>query len=171
VADTDSWIIEKLEKRHDRAAFSCGVEDLDTYLQKYSGQNEKAGLSQHFIAVATAGDSKILGYYALSTGAVAFEVIPDDLRKRLPKYPVPVAHLTRLAVDQTFQSKGLGEDLLMDALARISRISEEIGIHAIEVIAIDAIAKRFYDKYGFRSLQDDEKHMYLPMKAVKKLGL
>lgn len=171
MADTPTWHIEKLEKRHDRAAFSCGVEDLDSYLQKYAGQNEKAGLSQHFIAVATAGDSKILGYYALSSGSVAFDLVPDDLKKRLPKYPIPVAHLGRLAVDQTFQGNGLGADLLLDALARISRVADEIGIHAVEVVAIDDVAKRFYDKCGFRSLQDDPRHMYLPMKVVRQLEL
>lgn len=95
------WIIEKLNNRHDRAAFCCGVDELDSYLHRFADQNEKSGISQHFVAVATAGDAKILGYYALSAGSVAFELVPGDLRKRLPRYPIPVAHLGRLAVDQS----------------------------------------------------------------------
>lgn len=170
MADKPSWIIEQLDKRHDRAAFSCGVDELDDYLHRFAGQNEKTGISQHFVAVATGADAKILGYYALSAGSVAFEVVPENLKKRLPRYPIPVAHLGRLAVDQSMQGHGLGEDLLIDALARIMRAADEIGIHAVEVVAIDDSARRFYLKYGFTSLADDEQHLYLPLSAVRKLG-
>lgn len=171
MADTPSWIIEKLDKRHDRAAFSCGVESLDDYLRRFAGQNEKSGISQHFVAVATAGDSRILGYYALSAGSVAFDRVPDALRKRLPRYPIPVAHLARLAVDQSMQGHGLGEDLLIDALSRIMHAADEVGIHAVEVVAVNDSARRFYAKYGFTAMVDDERHLYLPLSAVRKLGL
>ncbi|MBI1370872.1 MAG: GNAT family N-acetyltransferase [Planctomycetes bacterium] len=167
--DASSWVIEKLHKRHDRAAFSCGVVELDDYLHRFAGQNEKTGISQHFVAVATAGDSRILGYYALSAGSVAFDLVPDELRKRLPRYPIPVAHIGRLAVDQSMQGQGLGEDLLIDALVRIVRIADELGIHAVEVVAINDSAQRFYLKYGFTPLADDERHLYLPLSAARKL--
>lgn len=169
--DRPDWIYEKLGKHHDRGAFSCGIEDLDTYLQRYASQNEKAGVSHHFVAVSKESESKVLGYYALSAGSVAFEVIPDELKKRLPRYPVPVAHLGRLAVDQSMQGKGLGIDMLIDALARIARVADEVGIHAVEVVAINDAAKLFYLKYGFTELKDDPRHLYLPMKSVRKLGL
>jgi ribosomal protein S18 acetylase RimI-like enzyme len=176
-------IIEKLAKRHDRAAFDCGVEELNVYLQRYAGQNEKAGLSQHYVAPGStpapgnyAGSgadtsSNILGYYALSAGAVDFEVLTEDQRKRLPRYPVPVAHLGRLAVDRSAQGRGLGETLLIDALARTVKVADEVGIHAVEVVAINAAARKFYAKYGFTALRDDANHLYLPIKTVKKLGL
>lgn len=169
--DQTEWIIEKLGKHHDRGAFSCGIEDLDTYLQRYASQNEKAGVSQHFVAVSKAGDSKVLGYYALSAGSVSFEVVPDELKKRLPRYPIPVAHMGRLAVDQSMQGKGLGIDMLIDALARIARVSDEVGIHAVEVVAINPAAKQFYLKYGFTELNDDPYRLYMSMKTVRKLGL
>ena len=171
MADQPLWIIEKLGKRHDRAAFSCGVAELDEYLQRFAGQNEKTGISQHFVAVATVGDSRILGYYALSAGSVAFGQVPDELKKRLPRYPVPVAHLGKLAVDQTMQGHGLGEDLLIDAMVRIVGVADQIGIHAIEVVAINDDTKRFYLKYGFTELADDEHHLYLPLSAVQRLGV
>jgi GNAT superfamily N-acetyltransferase len=170
-------IIEKLAKRHDRAAFDCGVEELNVYLQRYASQNEKAGLSQHYVAPGSyAGSgadksSNILGYYALSAGAVDFELLTEDQRKRLPRYPVPVAHLGRLAVDQSAQGQGLGETLLIDALARTVKVADEVGIHAVEVVAINDAARKFYAKYGFIALRDDANHLYLPIKTVKKLGL
>lgn len=164
------WVIEKLHKRHDRAAFSCGVAELDDYLRRFAGQNEKAGISQHFVAVAS-GDTRVVGYYAISAGAVAFDLVPAELSKRLPRYPIPVAHIGRLAVDKSMQGQGLGEDVLIDALARIVRVADELGIHAVEVVAIDDRARRFYVKYGFTSLADDAQHLYLPLSAVRKLGL
>ncbi len=151
--------------------FSCGIAELDEYLLRFAGQNEKSGISQHFVGVVAAGDQRILGYYALSAGSVAFERVPEDLKKRLPRYPIPVAHIGRLAVDRSMQGHGLGEHLLIDALARIARAADEIGIHAIEVIAINDGAKRFYLKYGFTALADDERHLYLPLSATRKLGL
>jgi hypothetical protein len=75
VPDQPSWIIEKLHKRHDRTAFSCGVAELDEYLHRFAGQKEKAGINQHFVAVAAASDIKVLGYHELSAGSVAWHAI------------------------------------------------------------------------------------------------
>lgn len=165
------WSIEKLTRGLDRKSFDCGVPALDEYLQRFARQNEAAGISQHFVALNTPESRAIQGYYALSAGAVAFDHVPPDMRKRLPRYPVPVAHLGRLAVDQSAAGQGLGEYLLMDALARILRAADEIGIHAVEVVAINDSARSFYLKYGFHTLQDDRNHLYLPISIVRKLDL
>ena len=170
VADL-AWTIEKLSKGHDRKPFDCGVSELNEYLRRFARQNEAAGISQHFVALRSPGSPEVLGYYALSAGAVAFDNAPEDLRRRLPRYPVPVAHLGRLAVDRSVVGRGLGEYLLMDALARTLRAADEIGIHAVEVVSINDAARRFYLKYGFQPLVDDRHHLYLPMSTVKKLNL
>lgn len=59
----------------------------------------------------------------------------------------------------------------MDALARTLRAADEIGIHAVEVVAINDAARSFYLKYGFQPLIDDRHHLYLPIATVKKLNL
>jgi len=170
VADP-AWTIEKLSKGHDRKSFDCGASELNEYLRRFARQNEAAGISQHFVALGSSGSNEVHGYYALSAGAVAFDHVPQDLRKRLPRYPVPVAHLGRLAVDQSAAGQGLGEHLLMDALVRTLRAADEIGIHAVEVLAINDAARAFYLKYGFQPLKDDRHHLYLPISTVKKLNL
>lgn len=166
-----AWTIEKLSKGHDRKSFDCGVSGLNEYLRRFARQNEAAAISQHFVALDSPGSQEVNGYYALSAGAVAFDHVPPDLRKRLPRYPVPVAHLGRLAVDRSAAGHGLGEHLLMDALARTLRAADEIGIHAVEVVAINDAARAFYLKYGFQPLIDDRHHLYLPILTVKKLNL
>lgn len=123
-------------------------------------------MGRTFVAVA-AGDPAIKGYYTLANGALKFDNVPE----KLPRYPIPVAHLGRLAVDVSARGQGLGEYLLLDALARIAAIAGQIGIYAVEVYALSEPAKNFYLKYGFRPLLDDALHLYLPMKAVRKLKL
>lgn len=163
--------IEKLGKGHDRKSFDCGVAETNEYLRRFARQNEAAGISHHFVALDASGSRSIHGYYALSAGAVAFDHLPRDLRRRLPRYPVSVAHLGRLAVDRSAAGQGLGEYLLIDALARTLRAADEIGIHAIEVVAINDVARSFYLKYGFYTLEDDRRHLYLPISTVRKPGL
>ena len=82
---------------------------------------------------------------------------------------MPVAHLGRLAVDAGAQGHGLGETLLMDALARVVGAADSIGIHAVEVVTIDEDAKRFYLKYGFTELLDDPHHLYISIKTLRDL--
>jgi predicted GNAT family N-acyltransferase len=77
----------------------------------------------------------------------------------------------RIAVDQSVQGQGLGAFLLVDALRRSLQISEQVGIRAVEVDALDDSAKRFYLKFGFRSLLDDPRHLFLPMHEIRKLSL
>ena len=170
MAEPGAWLIEELAAGHDRSAFSCGHESLDHFLKHYAGQNQRTGVSRTFVAVK-AGATVVHGYYSLAAGAVALEKLTDEQRKRLPRYPVPVAHLGRLAVCRTSQGQRLGEYLLMDALRRIEAASQTLGIHAVEVIAIDGAARRFYLKYGFAELRDDPHHLYISLAKVRALGL
>ena len=113
----------------------------------------------------------MLGYYALASHRVRFDALPSDQAKGLPKTDMPVILLGRLAVDQVMQGKGLGSFLFMDALRRTLQVSAEIGIRAVEVDALDEAARTFYLQYGFVPLLDDPRHLYLPMRLLKKLEL
>jgi GNAT superfamily N-acetyltransferase len=163
---TERLIIEKLSPHHDRSNFDCGVEQLNVYLRKYSGQHERKGMGRTYVAVQGTGP-RVLGYYTISSGAVAFDAIPDNL----PRYPVPVALLGRLAVDQSACGHGLGAALLVHALRSAQRAAEIVGTFAVVVEALDREAKSFYLKYGFNELSDDHLHLYLPMKLIKQLKL
>ena len=81
---------------------------------------------------------------------------------------MPVALLARLAVDKEFQGQKLGSILLVDALRRIYRAAQEVGIRAIEVDAKNERARAFYERYGFVPLLDDERHLYLTIKTLSK---
>lgn len=108
----------------------------------------------------------MIGYCTLAAGAVAFEHLPAGASRKLPKHPVPVVLLARLAVDRPAQGKGLGEGLLVDALQRAVRLSAGLGVHAVEVDALDDTAAAFYRRYGFVPLLDDPLHLSLPIATV-----
>lgn len=164
------WKVERLSARHDRSGFCCGQPALDEFLAKYISQYERRGLARAFVAVQPPS-IVILGYYTLSEGSIYLEALPERERRKLPRHPVPVAHLGRLAVTQAARGQGLGEYLLLDALARCARSSDAIAVYAVEVQAIDDSARRFYLKYGFDSLEDDPLRLYLSMKKIKALNL
>lgn len=162
------FVIEPLSQRHDRAAFSCGVEALDAYLQNQAGQDFRKRAAVFFII--TPDGKTIAGYYTLSQYAVQLDEIPEDIAKKLPKYPiVPATLLGRLAVSTAFRGQGLGALLLMDALNRALQHSRELASAGVVVDAKEAAALRFYTKFGFLELPRVARRLFLPMGTVEQL--
>jgi GNAT superfamily N-acetyltransferase len=168
VTEPPPWVVERIRKAHRREGFDCGEPSLNEFLRAYARQNDDLELGRTFVATLP-GESRVLGYYTLRAGSVIIENLPEEDRKRFPKYPVPVVHLGRLAVDRSTQGQRLGEFLLIHALRKAAAVSQEVAAFAVEVIAINETAHAFYLKYGFRELRDDRRHLYLPMKMVRKL--
>ncbi|RKZ57387.1 MAG: hypothetical protein DRR08_19090 [Candidatus Parabeggiatoa sp. nov. 2] len=57
-----------------------------------------------------------------------FTTFPPSIQKKLPKYPVPIVRIGRLAVDNSMQGKGVGASLLKDALYRCVKLSKEVDL-------------------------------------------
>jgi GNAT superfamily N-acetyltransferase len=160
------WAVERLDRSHERGEFTCGKGPLDNFLRTLVSQYEKRRLGRTYVAVRP-GDKRVLGYYTLAAGAVSFEHLPSQVKKKLPRHPVPVVRLARLAVDRAAQGRGLGRFLLADALRRCLSLAGQLGVHAVVVDAIDDQAKAFYEGYGFAALEDDPLHLYLPLATVE----
>ena len=165
------WLIERFNRSlHDRHSFDCGKQSLDDWIKRRVSQYEKHDLARTYVAVRR-GSPLVLGYYALSSHRVTFDCLLQDQAKGVPRIDVPVVLLGRLAVDTRFQGQGLGELLLLDALRRSEYVATQLGVRAVEVLAIDEVACRFYLKYGFLRLVDDPHHLFLPMRVIRQLGL
>lgn len=156
------YIIEPLRKDHVREQFDCGEPELNTYLEVYARQSDGTGLGRTFVAVLE-GSRTPLGYYTLASGSITFDIVP----KKLPRYPIPVIHLARLAVDRSAQGKGLGGLLLANALQRSVGIAMDVGVYAVELYAKNESAKLFYSKFGFTELSNDHMHLYLPIRSIQ----
>lgn len=166
---SETWSIVPLGPHHDRDPFDSGSAELDAFLKKYARQNEERGISRTFVAVR-GGDLRIQGYYTIRMGAVEARSFPPAEVRRLPRYPIPVMHLARLAVDRTCRGRGLGSILLASALKKARLAAEIAGLYAVEVVAKSDEARGFYQKFGFAAFPDDPLHLYLPIATVKGLG-
>jgi predicted N-acetyltransferase YhbS len=109
-------------------------------LQKRALANQKTGASRTFVACDGAN---VVGYYALASGAVALNDATGKLRRNMPD-PIPVVLLARLAVDQTWQKRGLGRALVQDASRRVLEAAALIGIRGLLVQSLSPDAKAFY---------------------------
>lgn len=161
--------IEPLSKNHDRVSFSCGSAALDRYLWQQARQDAERCVAAPFVMLEPPA-LRILGYYTLSAAVLDASELPDNLAKKLPRYPqLPVTLLGRLAVDQSMKGKGVGQFLLIDALRRSLEAAANIAAMAILVDAKDDAAEAFYQHYGFLPLQRQPRRLFLSMKTIAEL--
>jgi GNAT superfamily N-acetyltransferase len=162
--------VELLGPNHDRNSFDCGVPALNSYLQQYARQDLERGIATPYVLVPSTNPIEIAGFYTLTATAVKLAELPLETIKKLPKYPlVPATLLGRLAVSLKYRSKGLGEYLLIDALKRSLEASHVVGSAAVIVDAKDSSGVRFYERYGFKLLPDQDLRLFIAMKTVAKL--
>lgn len=152
-----------------RRSFSCGVVALDDYFKKFAKGNHVKNLGKTFVLPEE--NDAVIGYYTISMGSVDFLSLPQEFRERLPRYPIPIARIARLAVNLKNQGQGWGEFLLVDALQRIREAASLVAAFGVVVDAKDEKAKAFYMKYGFTSFVDNTLCLFLPMSSIPKLTL
>lgn len=160
------YAIAPLGNEHERNAFSCGEPVLDRDLHRYASQDIKRRLSRVFVATPVSQPRWVTGYYSLSAAGLAATDLPGRLQRRLPRYPLPVALIGRLAVDESHQGKGLGSVLLADALRRIVQASQAMAVHAVVIDALHDRAAAFYRHFGFVPLPDQPLKLFLPLDSV-----
>ena len=137
---------EPLSSFHQVAEFVSGEAVLDDWLKQKGLKNQALGATRTFV-VCRKGTQQVVGFYSLTTGSVNHTEATGNLRRNMPD-PIPVIILARLAVDASFRGKGLGADLLHDAVRRCYRVAENIGVRAIMVHALTESAKQFYIHHG-----------------------
>ena len=137
---------DQLRADHLVGAFDCGEPSLDDWLKRRALVNQSSGASRTFVVADP--EKVVRGFYALAAGAVDHATAGNRIKRNMPD-PVPVMVLGRLAVDRSFHGKGLGADLLQDAILRTLRIAEEVGIRALVVHALHERASAFYLHHGF----------------------
>lgn len=169
--------IRALREADERSAFRCGDPDLDRFFLRFAAQNQ----FRHYVGVTYVAveDARILGFATVAPGHVEIEGLPAAARKALPRYPLPVLRLARLAVDETVQGQGLGAQLLRFVLGLAVRMSAEFGCVGVVVDAKRG-AVDFYARHGFIALdavhgQSDARPrptaMFLAMRAMREASV
>ena len=162
--------IRPLDAGVETDTFHCGQEAVDTYIRRYASQNVRRGVARVFVAAPEAEPAQLAGFFCLSAGSVQTTSLPEALRKKLPRYPVPVALLGRLAVDQRFQGQGLGAILLADVCRKVAQASSILAVAGIIVDAKDETAMHFYRHFGFIELPGEPTRLLLPAQLFMSMN-
>ena len=158
--------IETVSRDHNRSGFDCGNDALNQYLKKIARQHLNKGLARTFVLVDDNIPTEILGFFTL----VSCEIFVDKLpRKYAKKYPsrAPAAKLARLAVAKDRQRQGLGTHMMINAVERVIRVSQDLGIIGFFVDAKDNKAKVYYEQFGFIQLPDNPLELFLPLATLR----
>lgn len=151
-----------LEETHDLALFQSGTESLDHWLKRRARANQVSGASRTYVV---ADGARVVGFYCLSSGGLDLASAPGAIRRNMPD-PIPMAILGRLAVDISWQGKGLGAALLQNAVLRTGQAAAILGIRGILVHAISHDAKAFYEHYGFTASPSNPMTLILSLRGV-----
>ena len=147
---------------HDLTDFDCGQPVLDDWLKQRALKNESR-FSRTYVVCEGA---RVVGYFCIAAGAVERQAAPGKMRRNAPD-SVPVSVIGRLAVSKSHAGRGLGADLLADALRRIVMASQSIGIGAVLIQAKDEAAKRFYLRCAeWLEYPADSRTLFLPIETV-----
>ena len=163
-----AYRVEPLGPSHNRAEFHCGVAELDDYFHRQAGQDLRRKVAAPFVMLDKGG--VIVGYYTLSAYAVRLKELPEQVTKKLPRYPLlPATLLGRLAVGKENRRSGLGRLLLMDALHRSWRNTTEVASVGVVVEALDQPARTFYQHHEFITLPDNPNRLFIAMPTLERL--
>jgi GNAT superfamily N-acetyltransferase len=141
--------VRKLASDDDPSAFSCGDPDLDRFFHKYAGQNQFA---KHIgVTYVAEVDGQIVAYATVAASSMQIDDLPEKRRKGLPRYPLPILRLGRLAVDEKYGQRGYGSELLRHVFVLAVEMTSTTGCIGILVDAYpEAVA--FYSQYGLEKI-------------------
>jgi len=142
--------IRLLEKADDRKSFRSADDDLDSFFQKYAWQNQfRHHVGNTYVAVER---RNILGFMTIAPSAIETDRLPADIKKTLPRYPIPVLRVARLAVSVHAQGQGVGKRLMRAAFAMAIELREKLGCAGV-VVDAKRDAESFYSSLGFEALE------------------
>ena len=162
-------------QRHNRVAFSYGVEQVDNFFKRTANKLTSAGNLR--VLVLTAPESDLIEFYAQNAHSVDFTELPSKYARTRPgQGSIAAAFISMIGVDSRFQREGFGGDLLVDGLRRIVNAADNVGIAIVMLDVLDcgdqaktAKGKSHYEGYGFASLPSHLLRLFTPLATVRKL--
>jgi GNAT superfamily N-acetyltransferase len=157
--------IAPLARDHQLDAFDSCAAELDDWLRRFARVADASGTARTYVLV---DGLRVLGYYALTPGAVHREDLPERHARGVPAHPIGVILLARLAVDRSFQGQGYGRALVADAAVRTLQAADLVGARTMLVHARDEGAAGFYERLGFTRAPTDPLHLMVLIKDLRR---
>lgn len=161
--------LESLENGHIISTFDCGSDAQTLWLRDHALQAQRADTARVYV-ICRSGTREVVGFYALAAGSMRPEDAPERVTKGTGRYPVPVIVLTRLGVDIRDQGKGLGSELVRDALIQVASVAGQVGVRALLISAETRDAAAFYRgiSAAFEESPADPLQLVLLIKDLRK---
>jgi hypothetical protein len=160
------FVVEPLGEQ-ERLSFSCGVPELDRYLQVQARQDARRKVAAPFVLVDREG--RVAGYYSLSSYAIHLHELPEEIARKLPKYPLlPATLLGRSAIGTAHRGQKLGRLQLMDALFRSWRNSAQVASVGVVAEALDEPARDFYLHHEFMPIAGHRRKVFIAMRTIER---
>jgi GNAT superfamily N-acetyltransferase len=137
---------------------------LDDWLKNHALAHDRSGMTRVYV---TTKDGRVVGYYGLCTSVVEHEDAIKNVARGMPRHPVPALLITRFAVSRSEQGVGLGRHLLRDALVRVVKVADDVGVRVLHVHAKDGAARAFYARFGFAPSPIDDAQLQLAIKSMR----
>jgi ribosomal protein S18 acetylase RimI-like enzyme len=154
---------EPLRANHQIDSFTSGEPSLDDWLKRRALANQVTDASRTYVVCE---GNRVVGYYALASGAIALAAVPGKFRRNMPD-PIPVVVLARLAIDRSYQGRGLGRGLFRNAAHRVAQAADTIGIRGIVVHAISDQARDFYLALGFEPCLAEARTLVVTLRDIR----
>ena len=154
----DELQIVPYTKRHDVSGFESTSPELDEFLKEDALKNQEELISKTYLCCHF---NQLVGYVAFTTDIIRKKDVREEEQIEAPYKEYPAIKIARLAVDKKYERRGVGRFLLLAAVGKALKISDEVGCRFITVDSKqDSI--EFYEKRGGFELAKKRKNKTYP---------
>ena len=163
-------MIRLLRENDRRQGFVSGEHSLDDFFERHAWINHVNGISRVYVAVEDEDSPDVLGYYSLGAADMESANVAHHLPFSLPRYPMPVFKIGRLAVRETAAGRGVGRRLLEHGLGTACELADRVAAVGVVVDALTPSAASYYERFGFSSIPPDgwPQPMFLAMNTIRE---
>jgi GNAT superfamily N-acetyltransferase len=159
------WRSERVAEIHDPSKFDSGTPELDLWLRSQALRADRQGTARTYVWTSQ-GSPLVRAYFSIAPTSVQRAGLPRSAsggHSQIPSYL-----LAKLALDRRLQGRGLGTELLLDALQRVDAAVSVSGGRLLVVDPAGPQARDFYLHQGFSPITGSDR-LFLRTAALRAL--
>lgn len=148
--------------------FDCGNNDINSFAlskaHKWAEQGRARVFASHFDNAPMG-----IGFYSLTFSTEEGNKLGGRGAQIYKDQKVPIVYLGYLGVRRSYQRHGIGTILLIDALTRAYRVSNDVAFYGVALRSLNEKTTTFYERFGFGHIEKGEPMMMIPIWTIKDL--